>query len=281
MRLVSFMHDGVPAAGRLLDEVTVLRFASAAGTLTEILERGPHPDAIETLIEDRVALADVELLPPIPAPGKVLCVGLNFRSHVAEVATDNGSGLTLFARFGDTFVGHGQAVVRPAVSDSLDWEGELAVVIGRRAWHVAAETALDHVAGYSCMAENSVREWQEHGTQATAGKNFWRSGAFGPALVTADEVGDPSALALETRLNGNPVQRASLGDLVHSVAEVIAYVTTFAPLAVGDVIAMGTPSGVGYRRDPPRYLRPGDTLEVEVGGVGVLRHTVVDEGGPR
>ena len=277
MRLLSYLRDGEASFGCMQGDGQLMDLGGSQGTLAQALERHPDPLDIGRLRGERIALTDVELLPPIPAPGKVLCVGFNFRAHTQEATMDVPAEPTLFARYGDTFVGHEQPVVRPGASHSLDWEGELAVVIGRRAWHVPAVDALRYVAGYSCIAENSVRDWQAHGTQATAGKNFWRSGAFGPALVTADEVGDPGDLRLETRLNGERVQQATTSELVFGVAEIIAYITQFSPLAPGDVIAMGTPSGTGFRRDPPRYLAPGDTVEIEVERVGLLRHTVIDE----
>ena len=275
MRFVSFRHDGRESFGYLDGPETIVDLGRDGMTLAVALERHPYPAEMATLGGPRVATERIEWLPPVPAPRKILCVGFNFRRHSAEADADRSDEPTLFARFADSLVGHEQAVLAPTtVSTELDWEGELAVVIGRRAWRVSPGTALEFVAGYMCMAENSVRDWQAHGTQATAGKNFWRSGAVGPALVTADEVGDPAALDLETRLNGNVVQHAGLAEMVFSVNEILAYITTFTPLHAGDVIAMGTPSGVGFRQRPPRFLGPGDTLEVEIGDLGILRNPV-------
>lgn len=275
MKFISFRRDGRDSFGRL-DGDEVVDLGTAGMTLSEALERHPDPLDIGALEGERVVTAGLEMLPPIPAPRKVLCVGFNFRAHADETGRQAPAEPTLFSRFADSFVGHRQPLVRPSVSRELDWEGELAVVLGRRAWELSAENALDAVAGYVCMGENSVRDWQGHGTQATAGKNFWRTGSFGPALVTPDEVGNPGTLRLETRLNGETVQQASLAELIFSVEEILAYITSFTPLGPGDVVAMGTPSGTGFRREPPRFLEPGDLLEVEVERVGVLSNPVID-----
>ena len=226
----------------------------------------------------RVGSDDVEFLLPVTSPAKIVCVGLNYRDHAQEAAVEPQTHPSLFPRFADTLVGHRQAVVAPSISTQFDYEGELAVIIGRRAWRVATADALGHVAGYACLAENSVRDFQFHSRQVTPGKNFPASGALGPWLTTADEVPDPSALELMTRLNGEVVQQASLADLIFDVPSLIAYVSLFTPLMPGDVIATGTPAGVGGARKPPLWLKPGDTLEVEIPGVGHLVNPIVAEG---
>ncbi|MFC5141427.1 fumarylacetoacetate hydrolase family protein [Actinomycetospora rhizophila] len=228
--------------------------------------------------DPRLPVADLAWAPPLGDHPKVICVGFNYAAHAAEStrAPDEPARPTLFARFGDSFVGAGTPVVRPAGEDSLDWEGEAALVIGRPGRRIPVADAWSHVAGVTCVAENSVRDWQLHSTQATAGKNWHRSGAAGPWLTTTDEVGaDP--LRVTTRLNGAVVQDDTTDRLTFSFAELVAYVSTFTPLRPGDLIATGTPQGIGLRQEPPRFLRPGDELEVEVSGVGVLRHGVVDE----
>jgi 2-keto-4-pentenoate hydratase/2-oxohepta-3-ene-1,7-dioic acid hydratase in catechol pathway len=231
--------------------------------------------------DPRFALADIVWEPPIGSHAKILCVGHNYAAHAAESPREAAPGTApaLFTRYPDTFVGHGQPVVRPFDADSLDWEGEVALVIGAPARRVPAERADAHIAGFTCVAENSVRDWQLHSTQATAGKNWAASGACGPWLVTADEIGG-GPLRVTTRLSGEVVQDDTTDHLRFPFAELIAYASTFTPLRPGDVIATGTPSGIGFRQEPPRYLRPGDELEVEVSGVGVLRHRVVDEPAP-
>jgi 2-keto-4-pentenoate hydratase/2-oxohepta-3-ene-1,7-dioic acid hydratase in catechol pathway len=183
----------------------------------------------------------------------------------------------LFVRFADSLVGSGCPLVKPKVSEQYDFEGELAFVIGRRARYVTEAAALEHVAGYACFMDGSVRDYQNHTSQFTAGKNFPASGSFGPYLVTADEIPDPAALRLETRLNGKVMQQAPIADMCFGVARLVAYVSTFTVLAPGDVITTGTPSGVGFARRPPVWLQPGDRIEVEIDGVGLLGNPVIAE----
>lgn len=243
--------------------------------------------ARETREDDlRWPIEDVRWDPPLAESSKVVCIGLSYAPHAAESARKPaghvGRGFEvvehtpLFLRYADTFVGAGESVVRPIESDSLDWEGEIALIIGAGGRRIPVESAMNHVAGYTCMAENTVREWQAHSTQATAGKNWAGSGALGPWVATTDEVGD-EPLTVETLLNGQRVQFDSTANLSVTFAEMVAYISQITPLRTGDVIATGTPAGIGYRQEPPRYLRPGDELTVDVPRVGTLRHTVVDE----
>lgn len=266
------------------------RFRTAAGTPAfgvvdgdEIVRLDRRVASFETLLATPVApepdderVTGVSWEPPIGDHAKIVCCGMNFASHAGESGREVLDRPTLFARFPDSLVGAGVPVVRPTVDDSLDWEGEAAIVIGRAGRHIAEADAWDHVAGVTAMAENSVRTWQLHSTQATAGKNFAGSGALGPWLTTLDEAGR-GPWTVTTRLNGEVVQHDSTDHLVFDVPRLVAYVSAFTPLRPGDVIATGTPQGIGLRRDPPRFLRPGDRLEVEVSGVGVLSNGVVDE----
>jgi 2-keto-4-pentenoate hydratase/2-oxohepta-3-ene-1,7-dioic acid hydratase in catechol pathway len=224
--------------------------------------------------QDGVAESEVRLLPPIPDPEKILCVGLNYFLHAEEAGMAVPGKPSIFVRFGSSLAGHEQPVLRPKVSEQFDYEAELAVVIGRRAYEVTEEQAMDCVAGYTCMAENSVRDWQRHSNQATPGKNFVRSGALGPYLVTPDEAGPVEQMRIIGRLNGETMQDDLGTNMIFTVAQVIAYLSTFTELMPGDVIATGTPAGVGFTRKPPRYLRPGDVFEVDISGVGVLRNSV-------
>lgn len=216
----------------------------------------------------------VRLLPVIANPGKLICVGLNYKSHVAETKRADSEYPSLFLRFNDSLAAHDDVVLRPAFSERFDWEGELAFVIGTGGRHIAKDKAFEHIAGYACFNDVSVRDWQKHTHQFTPGKNFPGTAPFGPVLVTRDEVPDVSALTLETRVNGQVMQHASLGDLIFDIPTIVAYVSRFTPLSPGDVIATGTPGGVGDRREPPLYMKEGDVAEVEITGLGVLRNRI-------
>lgn len=219
--------------------------------------------------------------PVIPNPDKIICVGLNYEDHRVETGRATTEKPVLFVRFADTQTGHGEPAwaPRPEVSDKADYEGELAVVIGPgpdggAARYVPAEKALGYVAGYACYDDISVRDWQRHASQFTPGKNFPRTGGFGPWLVTADEIPDPHALGIETRLNGSVMQKAKTDQMIFKVADLVSYCSHFTTLRPGDVISTGTPGGVGSARNPPVFLKAGDVVEVEISGIGVLRNTV-------
>jgi 2-keto-4-pentenoate hydratase/2-oxohepta-3-ene-1,7-dioic acid hydratase in catechol pathway len=235
-------------------------------------------DAIVAAADGWMNLDDVGLLPPIPTPARIICVGVNYADHAAESgrAAEPPGHPVLFTRFPSSLVGHGEPIERPAVSDQFDWEGELAVVIGRTARSVSRETALDHVVGYSCFMDGTLRDWQRHTSQFTPGKNFDRSGAWGPWIVTADEISDPSALTLTTTVDGEIVQHASTSLMIHDVQAIVAYCSTFTTLEPGDVIATGTPAGVGFARTPQRWLAPGNEVRVEISSIGALVNAVVE-----
>lgn len=282
MRLISFVRTGRPGFGLLrADGIVDLGplLGGAFADLSDVLARDGLP-ALARAAEGRrpdFALTDVTLLPVIPNPGKILCVGLNYETHRAETKRPEAKHPTLFTRFADTQVAHGQPVVCPKVSTAFDWEGELAVIIGRGGRYIAEEDAMDHVAGYAPYNDVTVRDWQRHTHQFTPGKNFPATGAFGPALVTVDEVPDYTQLRLTTRLDGQVMQDASLADLIFPIPRLIAYCSAFTPLSPGDVILTGTPGGVGDRRDPPLYMRPGQVVDVEIPGVGHLVNPVTRE----
>jgi 2-keto-4-pentenoate hydratase/2-oxohepta-3-ene-1,7-dioic acid hydratase in catechol pathway len=279
MRLVSFVQDGQPACGVLEGGQILVDPESRHADLKTVLERDALPEFAEACAAsgERVPLDEVTLLPVITNPGKILCVGHNYEEHRQETGRAKTAHPSLFVRFADTLIGHEAPIVRPPFSTSLDFEGELAVVIGRGGFRVPAEQALDLVAGYSCFNDGSVRDWQWHTQQFTPGKNFPSTGAFGPALVTPDEIGALDDLTIQTRLNGEVVQSSTLGHMIFPVAEIIAYVSSFTRLSPGDVIATGTPGGVGAKRQPPVWLKPGDVVEIDIAGVGVLRNGVIDE----
>ncbi|RKP53619.1 fumarylacetoacetate hydrolase family protein [Pararobbsia silviterrae] len=282
MKLASFRHAGKDTFGIATDagvKSLAPYAAEVGGSLREALARnalGAIRD-LDARIADTLPWDAVERLPVVPDPRKILCVGINYLTHVKETGRDIPTKPMFFTRFADSQTAHGAPIIRPAASEKLDFEGELAVVIGRPARHVKAADAFDYVAGYACYNDGSVRDWQRHTIQFTPGKNFPSTGGFGPWLVTADEVGDPSTLTLTTRLNGQVVQHATTDDLIFDVPTLIEYCSTFTELGPGDVIITGTTGGVGAFREPPLWMKPGDTVEVEISNIGTLRNTVADE----
>ncbi|GJG88065.1 5-carboxymethyl-2-hydroxymuconate isomerase [Gemmatimonadetes bacterium T265] len=287
MKLASFRRpDGTPGFGRVEGDAVIDLGAAGGGAagapadLKGALAAGLLAGGAVGRLTDgaRHALAEVELLPVVPNPSKVLCVGHNYESHRQETGRPKVDHPSVFTRFADTLVAYGRPIVRPRASTSLDFEGELAVVIGRGGRAIPEEEALEHVAGYACFNDASVRDWQWHTSQFTPGKNFPGTGAFGPWMVTPDEAGDLSEVHVTTRLNGEVVQDQPIGEMIFSVPRIIAYVSAFTPLSPGDVIATGTPGGVGAKRQPPLWLRPGDRVEVAIGPVGTLSNPVVGEG---
>jgi 2-keto-4-pentenoate hydratase/2-oxohepta-3-ene-1,7-dioic acid hydratase in catechol pathway len=280
VKLASYVADGRAAFGVVTQDAVITMSTRLDGrypTLRAALDAGGLDDIREAALGAKPdhRLADVRLLPVIPAPEKIICAGINYRAHAAETGHDLPKQPSVFARFADTLVGHEGEMIRPKISEQLDFEGELALVIGRRGRHIAPERALEHVAGYTCFVDGSVRDYQKY--SVTSGKNFPATGPLGPWMVTTDEVPDPSRLLLTTRLNGREVQRSGTDLLIYSIPAIIAFVSDFTPLAPGDVIATGTPEGVGHRRNPPLWMRPGDVLEVEISNIGILRTRVVDE----
>lgn len=282
MRFASFTHAAGAGYG-VTDGQRVHDCAAVLGNRYPDLKAAIAADALEAVAKaaaaaPRYALDEVTLLPVIPNPGKILCVGLNYQMHRQE--TGRGADFkypTIFTRFADSQTGHGTALVLPAASAKFDYEGELAVIIGRAGRAIGPEAALEHVAGYACYNDGSVRDFQHHTPQFTPGKNFPASGGFGPWMVTADAFGVPGPQAIRTRLNGEVVQDALLSDMIFDVAEIIAYCSRFTELRPGDVIATGTPGGVGAKRTPPLWLKAGDTVEVEIEGIGTLRNGVAAE----
>ncbi len=277
MKLASFVLNGTPTWGAV-DGDSVIDLGGLCPTLKQALAEGLLDAAAERAAGSApaAALADVALLPVVPDPDKIVCVGLNYKSHVEETGRSDSDYPVLFTRWADTQVGHGAPMIRPANSTAFDYEGELAVVIGREARHVAAADALAHVAGYSCYNDGSIRDWQRHTHQFTPGKNFPGTGGFGPWLVSADEIPDPSALRLTTRLNGQEVQSSTTDLLIFPVPVLIEYISGFTTLRPGDVIVTGTPGGVGFKRNPPLFMKDGDTIEVDIDRIGVLSNPVRD-----
>lgn len=282
MKLVSFSRNGQQGYGAVTDK-GVVNLSAVMGSRFADLKALLAADALAeaaTVAAQRTAdfaLADAVLLPVIPNPGKIWCCGLNYGEHVRESNREVTEQPTFFLRVADSQVGHEQAMVRPPESTQFDYEAEIAVVIGRPGRRIAEADAGKHVAGYACYNDGSVRDWQRHTSQWGPGKNFWRTGGFGPWMVTADEIPFDTVMTLSTRLNGVEMQRATTDMLIHSIARQIAYVSTIAPLEPGDVIVTGTPGGVGARRTPPVWMKAGDVCEIEVDRVGVLRNPIADE----
>jgi 2-keto-4-pentenoate hydratase/2-oxohepta-3-ene-1,7-dioic acid hydratase in catechol pathway len=226
----------------------------------------------------RMSIDGLALAPVVPEPGKTVCLGLNYYDHAAESGRDKPVYPWFFLRSTTSLLAHGEPAPRPIVSEKFDYEAELAVVIGKRARHVKREDALEYVFGYACFNDISVRDYQKRTPQWTIGKNFDRTGAFGPVLVSADELPPGGAgLSIQSRLNGQVMQDANTRDMIWDVAETIALLSECLTLEPGDVIAMGTPAGVGQSRVPPVWMKHGDTIEVEIEGVGLLVNTIEDE----
>jgi 2-keto-4-pentenoate hydratase/2-oxohepta-3-ene-1,7-dioic acid hydratase in catechol pathway len=281
MRLASYRDASGPSVGVLNGDGLVdlraltgslapsLRDLLAAGQLDRVREYAAQASA-------DVPADAVTYLPVIPDPSKIIGVGLNYRSHRDEASRAPVTYPTLFLRVADSQIGHRGQAMKPAASGQFDYEGELAVVIGTTCRNVPPDGAAAVLAGYSCYNDFSVRDWQRHTSQWTAGKNFTATGAFGPALVTPDEVPDLASLAIRTRVNGETRQSAVIGDLLFPIPELISYVSTFTTLRPGDVLITGTPAGVGLYRDPPDFLQAGDVVEVEVEQIGTLTNEVTD-----
>jgi 2-keto-4-pentenoate hydratase/2-oxohepta-3-ene-1,7-dioic acid hydratase in catechol pathway len=220
--------------------------------------------------------SDVTWLPVIPNPDRILCVGLNYQDHVVETGRDNTEQPAIFVRLPESQVGHKQPIVRPRESTHLDFEAEIAVIIGKAGRRISQQDAWSHIAGYSCYNDGSVRDWQRHTIQWTAGKNFPQTGGFGPWMVTADDIPPNTKLTLSCRLNGERMQHANTDQMIFKIPKIIEYVSTWATLAPGDVLVTGTPGGVGARRTPPVWMKPGDKVEIEIDKVGILENTIAD-----
>lgn len=281
MRLSSFRGANGPSYGVVTDRGVVdlgrrigarypdLRALIAGDALAEARRlSGEVPDA---------QLDQLELLPVIPNPDKIVCVGLNYEEHRVETNREKTEHPAVFLRLPESQVGHGQPLLLPPESTHLDYEGEIAVIIGRPGRRIPEARAWDHVIGYAPYNDGSIRDWQRHTVQWTAGKNFARTGGFGPWMVTSDEIPPGTVLELTTRLNGQVMQHATTDMLIHSIPRLIAYISTWTTLLPGDVIVTGTPGGVGARRNPPVWMKAGDVVEVEVSKVGVLRNVVAAE----
>jgi 2-keto-4-pentenoate hydratase/2-oxohepta-3-ene-1,7-dioic acid hydratase in catechol pathway len=283
MRLASYRVRGRESFGVVVGEgiVDLRPRLSRFGSLLEVLRAGALDQVREAIAGVRTdfSLTEAELLPPVLGPEKILCIGINYAKRHAEYnIADQPKYPSMFLRTPGSLVGHGQALVRPKVSDQFDYEGEIMLVIGKGGRYIAKERGRDHIAGLTLCNEGSVRDWMRHGQfNVTQGKNFDRSGSVGPWMVTSDEIEWDKPLRLTTTVNGEMRQNDTTESLIFDFGELLAYITTFMTLTPGDLIATGTPTGAGARFDPPRWLVPGDVLEVACPSIGTLRNTVVAE----
>jgi 2-keto-4-pentenoate hydratase/2-oxohepta-3-ene-1,7-dioic acid hydratase in catechol pathway len=284
MKLVSFERNGQIGFGAVIGDDGVVDLGAALGGRYADLQALLAADALgeaAAAVAGRTAefrLGDVTLLPVIPHPGKIWCCGLNYGEHVRETNRQVTEQPTFFLRVADSQVGHDQPIVCPPESTQVDYEAEIAVVIGKPGRRIAEADVAQHIAGYACYNDGSIRDWQKHTSQWVPGKNFWRTGGFGPWMVTADEIPFGTVMRLQTVLNGQVLQDATTQMMIHSIAKQIAYVSTIAPLQPGDVIVTGTPGGVGARRSPPVWMKPGDICEIVVDRIGTLRNPIAAEG---
>lgn len=282
MKIVSFQRGAAEGFGVVEGEGVIdvsARMGPRFAGLRKVLEAGALHEVMDAArgAKADLRLADLTLLPPITDPAKIVCVGVNYDEHRKETGRDPSAHPVLFTRWADTQVGHGQAMVKPRNSERFDYEGELALIIGRECRHASEADALSFIAGYSCYHDGSVRDWQRHTHQFTPGKNFPATGGFGPWMVTADEIPDPQKLHLTTRLNGQVVQDTPTDLMIFDVKSLIVYISGFTTLRPGDVVITGTPGGVGDKRNPPLYMKGGDIAEVEIRGIGILRNPIVNE----
>lgn len=282
MKLISFNLNNEETFGAVKgDKVVNLKplFKGEANTLKEVLEKDLLAKAGQLAANATATLkfADLELLPVIPEPGKIFCIGLNYDEHVKETNKEKTESPVIFLRVAESQVAHNDSIVLPPESVKLDYEGEIAIVIGKGGRRISEEDSWDHIAGYACYNDGSIRDWQTATSQWIPGKNFWKTGGFGPWMVTADEIEPNQKLTLVTRLNGEEMQRATTDMLIHSIPRQIAYISSFLPLNPGDVIVTGTPGGVGAKRNPPVFMKEGDIVEIEVDAVGILRNTIAAE----
>lgn len=281
MKLATFLLDGERRVGLIsANGVNPLprSFGTDVGSVALAVAAGQSLSSLTAQAEGAVSESKVTYLPPVTAPGKIICVGLNYSDHTDESPYEQPDYPTLFIRLNTSLTAHQSPIVRPLCSDSLDFEGELAVIIGREAKHVSKENALDHVFGYSIFNDGSVREYQFKSPQWTVGKTFDKTGGFGPTVVTADDLPlGAKGLQLETRLNGQIVQSANTSRMIYDVATLIAVISEAITLFPGDVIVAGTPAGIGWARNPKLLMRHGDVCEVSIEGIGTLRNPIVDE----
>jgi len=282
MKLISFLNQGVPSYGvvsgdDVLDLTPIL--GEQAPDLKNLIAKdllGAAAEAAKTH-PPTLKFSELTLQPVIPNPGQIFCIGLNYGEHVRETGREVTETPVIFLRLAASQVAHDQDILRPAESHRLDYEAEIAVIIGRGGRRIKEEDAWNHIAGYSCYNDGSVRDWQVATSQWTPGKNFYKTGGFGPWMVSSDEIAPGQVMRLQTVLNGQVLQDSTTDKMIHSIPRQIAYISTFIPLSPGDVIVTGTPGGVGNKRNPQVFMKPGDVCEIVVDAIGTLRNGICDD----
>lgn len=283
MKLLSFSIQGQQSFGLVQNQSVIdlkKHFSNRYTDLKSLLAEENFIEIIksaENAVAD-YALTDIQFEPVIPNPEQIFCIGLNYADHVQETQREVTEKPMIFFRLAPSQVGHNQPLLRPVETEQFDYEGEIAIVIGKGGRRIAKEDAWDHIAGYSCYNDGSVRDWQRHTAQWGPGKNFFQTGGFGPWLVTSDEIKANETMTLITRVNGQELQRAQTTQLIHDIPSLIHYISTFTPLKAGDVIVSGTPGGIGLKRNPPVLLNEGDVVEIEVDKIGILKNIVKNDG---
>ena len=282
MKLASYLSGGKAGYGVVTDKGVVdltRRIGSKYPDLRALLAGDGLADARQAVAGAAAdfQIAEVKLLPVIPNPDKIVCVGLNYEDHLKETGRDKTEKPVLFLRLANSQIGANQPMLRPRESTHFDYEAEIAVIIGKAGRRISEQDSWSHVAGYSCYNDGSIRDWQRHTLQFTPGKNFNGTGAFGPWMVTADEIPPNTVMTLTGRLNGMEVQRATSDQMIFKIPALINYISAFTDLLPGDVIVSGTPGGVGAKRTPPLWMKPGDTMEIEIDKVGVLTNSIAED----
>ena len=281
MKFLSFQINGIAKFG-IFNNDTVTDLTGKireANSLKELISKGGILEAKKyaKLNPGNISLNDIQFLPLIPNPEKIVCVGLNYKDHAEETGIKPEKNPVIFLRVSESQTAHNQPIQKPKVSTYLDYECELAVVMGEGGKHIKTEDALKNVVGYSCYNECTIRDWQQHTKQFTMGKNFERTGSFGPHMVLSEDILDYTKLTIQTKLNGQVMQKAKLSQLIFDIPTLISYVSKAMPWKAGDVLVTGTPGGVGFKRNPPVYMKDGDKVEVEISDIGILSNVVKDE----
>ena len=281
MKFISFLHKGNEKFGVSDDKFITDLTGKINGcrSLKELIEKKEIDNAKKYIesSKDHIGEDQIKYLPVITKPDKIICVGLNYKDHVDEIEIALEKNPVIFLRLADSQTAHKENILLPKVSKKLDYECELAVIIGKNGKHIEKENALDFVIGYSCYNDCTVRDWQQHTSQFTMGKNFEKTGSFGPHMILSDTIQDYRSLGIQTRLNGQVLQKAKLNQLIFDVPTLISYISKAMPLRAGDVIVTGTPGGVGFKRNPPIYMKHGDKVEVEISKIGILANNVINE----